>query len=154
MTLGAVSKVEIEYTLRKQLETERRAEVQAPSSPEAGPFSGSRTEATRLRRDSLGIASDSGTGKEGETPTPLLLDKLTSRLSHYSQLNQLLNKTLKHRCHEQSHQFDVGMNKITNVLVGMREVKETTNQQRQQLKQFREEMAGQILRVSLLRMKQ
>lgn len=102
----------------------------------------------------MGIASNAGGGKDGDTPTPLLLDKLTARLSHYSQLNQLLNKTLKHRCHEQSHQFDVGMNKITNVLVGMREVKETTNVQREQLQKFREEMAGQILRVSLLRLKQ
>lgn len=99
-TLGAISKVEIEYTLRKQLQGQRTSDLRAGASPEGSPFSSGRLDAGQLRRDSLGIASDSGTAKEGETPTPLLLDKLTSRLSHYSQLNQLLNKTLKHRCHE------------------------------------------------------
>lgn len=105
-----------------------------------------------LRRDSLGIASD-GAGPDGDSHTPLLLDKLTSRLSHYYQLNQLLAKTLKHRCHEQSHKFDAGMNRITNVLAGVREVKEATGRQRERLSSFKEEMAGQILRVSILRLK-
>ena len=122
-------------------------------SQEGGLFWALRGAAAPLRRDSLGIASD-GAGHDSDPHTPLLLDKLTSRLSHYYQLNQLLAKTLKQRCHEQSHKFDAGMNRITNVLAGMREVKEATGRQRDHLQRFREEMAGQILRVSILRLKQ
>jgi len=80
-------------------------------------------------RDGLGLADDKsqdGDSQYSPSPTPLLLDKLTTRLSHYSQLNQHLTKTLKHLCHEQSHLFDVGMKKVSNVLIGMREVKDTT----------------------------
>ena len=61
---------------------------------------------------------------------------------------------MKHLCHEQSHLFDVGMKKVSNVLIGMREVKDTTMLQRDQLSKFRGEMAAQILRVTMLKVKQ
>lgn len=92
--------MEIESILRKQLQSERVEEAQAAESAENSPFWAMRGGAAPLRRDSLGIASDGGAGQDSDPHTPLLLDKLTSRLSHYYQLNQLLAKTLKHRCHE------------------------------------------------------
>lgn len=84
-TLSTVSKVEIEYTLRKQLEFERTSDISRSSaSAEGSPFSAGRGGTGVLRRDSLGIASNAGYGQDGEKTTPLLLDKLTARLSHYS----------------------------------------------------------------------
>lgn len=61
-----MSKVEIEYILRKQLQGERTEEEQAPESPENSPFSAMRGGVAPLRRDSLGIASDSGAGHDGD----------------------------------------------------------------------------------------